>query len=53
MIVYCAYCRPLPLADLEALGDDAWKKHLRSDEHLRAINEWATGNAHIDGPGCG
>jgi len=35
VIVYCAYCGPLPLADLETLGGDAWEKHLRSNEHIK------------------
>jgi hypothetical protein len=32
MIVSCAYCGPLPLADLEELHDRAWGKHV-AEEH--------------------
>jgi hypothetical protein len=28
VIVKCAYCGPLPLADLEELGPRAWGKHV-------------------------
>lgn len=53
MIVKCAYCGPLPLADLEELGDEAWDKHV-AEKHPTWPKDTPTMSigyrpAHIDG----
>ena len=55
MIVKCAYCGPLPLADLEELGKLAWAKHVRECHPTWCPPDWYLAealrhrSAHIDG----
>lgn len=52
MIVKCAHCGPLPLADLEELGDKAWEKHLaeRHPKWFQRLVDAGLHPAQRDGP---